>query len=132
MSCDWRGLVLHLHLKEQFKIHNSFKILSLLASHAHVFANPYAVIFSMKRKIRNSEEELHSSWQYIYQNDKKTMESLHSKYTTVQMFQVSKIFNVSKSLLCSPRLHLYDQEYSKNSNIVRYFKMYSCDGKAFT
>ncbi len=67
-----------------------------------------------------------SEWQ------KKNMESLHSKYTTVQKFQVSKIFNVSKSLLCSPRLHWYDQKYSKNCNIVRYFKMYSCDGKAFT
>ncbi len=86
MSCDWRGLVLHLHLKEQFKIHNSFKILSLLASHAHVFANPYAVIFSMKRKIRNSEEELHSSWQYIYQNDKKNY-----GITTFQIHYCSKV-----------------------------------------
>ncbi len=27
----------------------------------------------------------------------------------------------SLSLLCSPRLHLFDLEYSKNSNIVKYY-----------
>ncbi len=26
-----------------------------------------------------------------------------------------------KSLLCSPRLHLFDKKYSKNSNIVKWY-----------
>ncbi len=29
--------------------------------------------------------------------------------------------NVFKRSLCSPRLHLFDQKYSKNSNIVEYY-----------
>ncbi len=31
---------------------------------------------------------------------------------------------IERSLLCSPRLHLFDQKYSKNSNIVKYFSNY--------
>ncbi len=31
-------------------------------------------------------------------------------------------FNVfERSLLCSPKLHLFDQKYNKNSNIVKYY-----------
>ncbi len=41
--------------------------------------------------------------------------------TIVQKFVVSKIFNViDRSLLCSTRLHLFDQNYSKHNNIVNY------------
>ncbi len=38
------------------------------------------------------------------------------------IYPISKIFlNVFDSLLCSPRLHLFDQKYSKNSNIVKFY-----------
>ncbi len=30
-------------------------------------------------------------------------------------------FWIMYSILCSPRLHLFDQKYSKNSNIVKYY-----------
>ncbi len=34
----------------------------------------------------------------------------------------STIFNVfERRLFCSPRLHLFEQKYSKNSNIVKYY-----------
>ncbi len=39
-------------------------------------------------------------------------------YTTVQNKQ--GFLNFLKSLFCSPRLCLFDQKYSKNSNIVKY------------
>ncbi len=43
-------------------------------------------------------------------------------YITVQKFDVGKIFHVfERSLFCSPRLHLIDQNDSKNSNIVKYY-----------
>ncbi len=36
---------------------------------------------------------------------------------------IGKIFNVYEiSILCSLRLNLFDQKYSKNSNIVKYKK----------
>ncbi len=36
-------------------------------------------------------------------------------YTTIQNFEVSMIFKYFLSnLLCLPRLHLFDQKYSKN------------------
>ncbi len=41
------------------------------------------------------------------------------KYTTIQKFVFGKIW-CFLSLLCSPRLHLFDQKYSKNSNIAKY------------
>ncbi len=59
-------------------------------------------------------------------------------YTTIHI-----VFE--RSLLCSPRLHLFDQKYNKNSNIVKYFLQFKiivfycqiflkcnlfCDGKA--
>ncbi len=48
--------------------------------------------------------------------------SNHISYTTNPKFGVSKKLHVfEKSLLCSPRLHLFDQKYSKNSNIVKYY-----------
>ncbi len=30
-------------------------------------------------------------------------------------------FWIMYSILCSPRLHLFDQKYNKNSNIVKYY-----------
>ncbi len=39
-------------------------------------------------------------------------------YSTIQRFAVGKIF---KSLLCSPRLNVFDQKYMENSNIVKYY-----------
>ncbi len=39
------------------------------------------------------------------------------KYTSNQKFGVEKDFY---SLLFSPRLHLFDQKYSKNANIMKY------------
>ncbi len=42
------------------------------------------------------------------------------RYTIDQMFGV--IFNIfERRLLCSPRLHLFDQKYIKNRNIVKYY-----------
>jgi len=40
-------------------------------------------------------------------------------YTTVQVWCQFNVFK--RSLLSSPRLHLFDQKYSKNSNIVKYY-----------
>ncbi len=40
-------------------------------------------------------------------------------YTVIQMF-VSMILLSYWSHLCLPRLHLFDQKYSENSNIVWY------------
>ncbi len=42
-------------------------------------------------------------------------------HTTDQKFGVSMIFFYvfERSLLCSQRLHLFDQKYSKNINIVK-------------
>ncbi len=44
-------------------------------------------------------------------------------FTKVQTFELGKIFlNVPQtSILCSPMLHIFDQKYSKNSNIVKYY-----------
>ncbi len=43
-------------------------------------------------------------------------------YITVQKFGVAKIFHIfERNLFYSPRLHLIDQNYSKNSNIVKYY-----------
>ncbi len=43
-------------------------------------------------------------------------------YRTIQKFGVHKIFNVFKRLfLCPPVLLLFDQKYSKNSNIMKYY-----------
>ncbi len=62
-------------------------------------------------------------------------------YTSIQKFggRFVVVFE-KKSLLCSPRLHLFDQKYSKNSKIVIMIKnncilfsfiaIYSCDGKS--
>ncbi len=40
------------------------------------------------------------------------------KKVYVYILEVRKIL-MFLSLLCSPRLHLFDQKYSKNSNIVK-------------
>jgi len=43
-------------------------------------------------------------------------------YSTSQKFDNITIFNVSEiSLLCSLSLHLFDQKYRKNSNMVKYY-----------
>lgn len=44
-------------------------------------------------------------------------------YTTYQKFGGGKIFPILflKSLLCSPSLHLFDQNYSKTSTVVKYY-----------
>ncbi len=40
------------------------------------------------------------------------------------MFGVGKMFNVlERSVLCSPRLNLFDQKYCKNNNIVKYYHL---------
>ncbi len=39
---------------------------------------------------------------------------------SLDMHSVQK-FGLVKSVLRSPRLHLFDQKYSKNSNIVKYY-----------
>ncbi len=39
-----------------------------------------------------------------------------------QIFFLDFENTIERSLLCSPRLHLFDQKYSKNSNIVKYCK----------
>ncbi len=36
----------------------------------------------------------------------------------IQKFEVVRFL---KEVLCSPRLHLFDRKYSKNSNIVKYY-----------
>ncbi len=43
--------------------------------------------------------------------------------TPFQKFEVSTVFLYvfERSLLCSPRLHLFDQKYIKNSNMVKYY-----------
>ncbi len=39
-----------------------------------------------------------------------------------RMIQIMTFFCVlERSLLCSQKLHLFDQKYSKNSNIVKYY-----------
>ncbi len=36
----------------------------------------------------------------------------------------SRFFFIERrSALCSPRLHIFDQKYSKNSNIVQYYNL---------
>ncbi len=45
-------------------------------------------------------------------------------YTPTQKFGVVKIFfknAFERSLLCSARMHLFDQKQIKNSNIVKYY-----------
>ncbi len=41
-----------------------------------------------------------------------------SVYTTVQKLGVS---NIWKEVSYSPKLHLFDQKYSINSNVVKYY-----------
>ncbi len=44
------------------------------------------------------------------------------RFTVVQKFGVGKILKYFwKNCFCSTRLHLFDQKYSKNSNIVKYY-----------
>jgi len=47
---------------------------------------------------------------------------------SVQKFEVVKIFKniFERNLLCSPRLHLFEQKYSKDSNIVKYYCNLNC------
>uniref|UniRef100_A0A8C2DDA9 Mothers against decapentaplegic homolog n=1 Tax=Cyprinus carpio TaxID=7962 RepID=A0A8C2DDA9_CYPCA len=53
----------------------------------------------------------------IYQGEKKIY-----IYSTDQKFGNITIFNVfERSLFCSSSLHLFDQKYRKNSNIVKYY-----------
>ncbi len=42
-------------------------------------------------------------------------------YANIQKFGVGKTFEWFWKKLCSPRLHLFDQKYSKNRNNVKYF-----------
>ncbi len=42
------------------------------------------------------------------------------RYTPFECLGTVRFF-MFLSLLCSPRLHLFDQKYSKNSNIVKYY-----------
>ncbi len=43
-------------------------------------------------------------------------------YTTVKKFQVSKIVMFLKEDYFSPKLHLFNKKYTKNSNIVKMIK----------
>ncbi len=40
--------------------------------------------------------------------------------TTIHKFKVGKVF-IFRGFLCSPGLHLFDQKYSKNCNIAKYY-----------
>ncbi len=43
-------------------------------------------------------------------------------YTYIHTYMIQfKIFFSETSLFCSPRLHIVDQKYSKNSNIMKYY-----------
>ncbi len=42
-------------------------------------------------------------------------------YRAYQMFGNTIFKYFQWSLLCLPRLHLFDEKYSKNSNIVKYY-----------
>ncbi len=47
---------------------------------------------------------------------------LKCRHYTVQKFEIFKnCYVFERSLLCSTRLHLFEQKYSKNSNILKYY-----------
>ncbi len=58
-------------------------------------------------------------------------QTLNLKFISEHCFPLNFIYTTSKkygvrylkkmSLKCLPRLHLFDQKYSKNSNIVKYY-----------
>ncbi len=56
------------------------------------------------------------------------MDQNKTNNVTTQKFRVSKIFlNVfERRLLCSPSLYLFDQKYSRNSDIVKHYYNLKC------
>ncbi len=62
-----------------------------------------------------------------YENRVKMLSILNEAehiYTTVQKTEVSNMKCFEESLLCYPKLHLFDQKYSRNSNTVKYFRIF--------
>ncbi len=75
-------------------------------------------------------------------NIHKTMfKSVHKQLCNSMYNERSKVWGQYDFFFCSPGLHLFNQKYSKNSNIVKYYyslnscclfkkKKYSCAGKS--
>ncbi len=87
----------------------------------------FSLLFGGRRRccqVQIDQRELRRSNLVIERNQRGLSFELSNNLSTFMMKCVWLVilFNVfERSLFCSPRLHLFDQKYFKNSKIVKYF-----------